>query len=81
MTAVLADELTRHKQAYLELFKGVLAKRPMDAPAKEALLSRLATQLDTAKSPDDLIPRIPEFAGMLGVGAQPLATPEWSKSF
>ncbi len=74
MTAALADELTRHKQAYLELFKGVLAKRPMDAPAKEALLSRLATQLDTAKSPDDLIPRIPEFAGMLGVGAQPLAT-------
>lgn len=74
MTAALADELTRHKQAYLELFKGVLAKRPMDAPAREALLSRLSAQLDTASSPDDLIPRIPEFAGMLGVGAQPLAT-------
>lgn len=74
MTAALADELTRHKQAYLELFKGVLAKRPLDASAKEALLGRLWAQLDTAQSTDDLIPRIPEFAGMLGVGAQPLAT-------
>lgn len=75
MTAALADELTRHKQAYLELFKGVLAKRPMDAPAKEALIARLAGHMDSViQTPDDLIPRIPEFAGMLGVGAQPLST-------
>lgn len=75
MTAALADELARHKQAYLELFKGVLSRRPLDAGQKQALLDRLSGHMDSViKTTDDLMTRIPEFAGMLGVGAQPLST-------
>ncbi|HNJ05136.1 MAG TPA: hypothetical protein PLB73_12825, partial [Leptospiraceae bacterium] len=75
MTAALADELTRHKQAYLQLFRSVLAKRPMDAAAKEQLIQKLSAHMDSViRTTDDLIPRIPEFATMLGVGAAPLST-------
>ncbi|MBL8019472.1 MAG: hypothetical protein JNM27_07400 [Leptospirales bacterium] len=75
MTAALADELTKHKQAYLQLFKSVLSKRPLDQAGRDALMRRLSDHMDSViKTPDDLIPRIPEFAGMLGVNQQTLAT-------
>ncbi len=75
MTAALADELTRHKQAYIQLFRSVLAKRPVDAAAKEQLLQKLSSHMDSViRTPDDLIPRIPEFASMLGVNAAQLST-------
>ncbi|MCE9597419.1 MAG: hypothetical protein K8S54_05565 [Spirochaetia bacterium] len=75
MTAAIADELTRHKQAYLQLFKSVLSKRPLDQAGRDALMRRLSDHMNSViKTPDDLIPRIPEFAGMLGVNQQTLAT-------
>jgi len=75
MTAAVADELVKHKQAYLQLFKSVLAKRPLDAAGREALLQKLSAHMNSViKTTDDLIPRIPEFATILGVNPAQLST-------